>query len=298
MQKNIERKTAELYYELHVTVLLKNQKGGKVHMDEKLEKAAAQAKDKIAEQLDREQMKKTAQAVADKSKETFEKARNMAENIDTEEINKNVKEISTKTKEELNKHSKKEIAVGIIIVLVVLAVLSKLGWANVFTWLFLISLAYLIYDVVKKKPKKKAAIATIVFFVLTAVFASGDVGGKSELMDIYGMTPQEVEKQYGKADSVSEALSGGIECVYDGGDWSCTYHPAGYVFAIALSSGNNTLMGIAIGDTEEKVDKIMNEKGAVEGGYVLDDTGKSFLIEDCEVDCYFENNKVIHVFVL
>lgn len=262
-------------------------------MDEKLEKAAAQAKDKIAEQLDREQMKKTAQAVAGKSKETFEKARNMAENIDTEEINKNVKEISTKTKEELNKHSKKEIAVGVIIVLVVLAVLSKLGWGNIFAWLFWISVAYLIYDVVKKKPKKKAVIAAIVFFVLSGVFASGGVGGKSELMDIYGMTPQEVEKQYGKADSVSETPSGGIRCVYDGGDWSCTYNPAGYA-SVNLSSGNNTLMGIAIGDTEEKVDKIMNEKGAVED-VSYSDTGKGFFIGDCNVQCEFENNKVSFV---
>lgn len=60
-------------------------------MDERIEKAT----------------KELAGAVADKSKEAFEKAKNMAENIDTEEINKNVKEISRKTKKELEKHSKK-----------------------------------------------------------------------------------------------------------------------------------------------------------------------------------------------
>lgn len=60
-------------------------------MDERIEKAA----------------KELAGAVADKSKEAFEKAKNMAENIDTEEINKNVKEISEKTKKELEKQSKK-----------------------------------------------------------------------------------------------------------------------------------------------------------------------------------------------
>lgn len=59
-------------------------------MDERIEKAT----------------KELAGAVADKSKEAFEKAKNMAENIDAKEINKNVKEISKKTKKELEKHSK------------------------------------------------------------------------------------------------------------------------------------------------------------------------------------------------
>lgn len=256
-------------------------------MDEKLEKAAAQAKDKIAEQLDREQMKKTAQAVAGKSKETFEKARNMAENIDTEEINKNVKEISTKTKEELNKHSKKEIAVGVIIVLVVLAVLSKLGWANVFTWLFLISLAYLIYDVVKKKPKKKAVIATIVFFVLTAVFASGGVGGKNELMDIYTMTPEKIKKQYGEPESVRDLPDGTVEYNYDG--WSYAIHTSGY-YSLALDGGDNMLAGVSIGDSPQEVNNAMSKNNAVEDIYTSKDNVTVYLVGPYAVNVLFDDN--------
>lgn len=60
-------------------------------MDERLDKAT----------------KELMGTMADKSKEAFEKAKNMAENIDTEEINKHVKKIGKETKKEFKKHSKK-----------------------------------------------------------------------------------------------------------------------------------------------------------------------------------------------
>lgn len=255
-------------------------------LSEKAEKAVAQAKDKIAGQLDSEQMKKAAQSVADKSKETFEKARNMAENIDAEEINKNVKEIGAKTKEELNKRSKKEIAAGVIVAVVVLAVLTKLGWSNIFGWLFWISLAYLIYSIVKKKPKKKAVIAMIIFFVLTGVFADGGVGGKSDLFDVCNMTAQEIEKQYGAPEVSRNLPDGTLEYDYDG--WSCAIKFSGSN-SVLLSQGDNTLMGIAIGDSLQKVDEIMSKKNAVEDTYYSN--AKTFFVEPYTVFVMFDADK-------
>lgn len=105
-------------------------------MDEKLKKAAGElsektgkaallAKEKLSEQLDNEQMKKAARAVADKSKEALEKAKN----LNAEDI-KNVKEIGSKAKQELEKCSKKKNPMWIVVVLGVLAVVgifSRMG---------------------------------------------------------------------------------------------------------------------------------------------------------------------------
>lgn len=220
-------------------------------MDERLEKAT----------------KELADAVADKSKEAIGKAKNMAENIDAEEINKNVKEISKKTKKELEKHSKKEIAVGAAVIIVLFAILSKIGWANIFAGLLVVDIIFLIYDIVQKKKKRNSIIIMVVLLLLIGVFDRGQgissVAPKNDLIHVFGKTSGQIEKEYGKASNAS----------LDGEVYMFAYEGWAYFQNISLSTptiiglnfGNKTLGGISIGDTKDKVDKIMKKAG-LEGG--------------------------------
>lgn len=275
-------------------------------MDEKLKKAteelsnktgkaATRAKDKIAGQLDSEQIKKTAQAAADKSKETVEKVKNMAENIDAGEINKNVKEIGKKTKKELSKHSKKEIAIGIVILLILFAVLSRIGWGIAFEGLLFVSVGILIYDIVKKKKKKYAIVATLALALLTGYFNSNigiaHVVSEDDLIHVFGKTQQEITQKYGNAKGIETLDSEVCWIYYDYWAYSLRMD-LNRVITLLSTDRDKTLGGISVGDTRKKVDKIMKKAGLKETTAVsgADAIGYGTPNDDYHFDVIFDSS--------
>lgn len=84
---------------------------------------------------------------------------------------------------------KKKVIIGISVVIVAVCILGAIGWDRVFAFLFLVSLGILIYRAVKKKPKKHAVAAVIVFFVLTGIanIFSGNRGNSSLLVGTWAL---------------------------------------------------------------------------------------------------------------
>lgn len=85
------------------------------------------------------------------------------ESVSTKADDKNIPSTATSEKTK----SKKKIIIGVIITLFIIGMLSAIGFGKVFTVLMLISLGYLIYVCVKKKPKRNAIITFAILFVLT-----------------------------------------------------------------------------------------------------------------------------------
>lgn len=119
----------------------------------------------------------------------------------------------------------------------------------------------------KAKTKKKFSKKTIIIALAVMVFIGGLIsedGGTSggDLINMLGMTQSQVEKQYGKADSVeSNALSDNLyNAYYNEGFWYTASAKVG-VQTIFLNEGTRTLAGVSIGDDIEKVDAIMKEQG-------------------------------------
>lgn len=74
--------------------------------------------------------------------------------------------------------NRKNIIIGSVIVVMVLAVLVAIGLDKIFGALMFISFGVLVYKCIKKKPKKGAVIAFVAFLMLFAVF-SEDTGSVS-----------------------------------------------------------------------------------------------------------------------
>lgn len=99
------------------------------------------------------------------------------ENIPTKEtvVSNQVSEANSNIQTEpKNRKDKKDIIIAILAIAIILV---STGLSTTFAILTLVSLGVLIYNSVKKKPKRNAAIAFVVFFVLTGIlgnFSNGD----------------------------------------------------------------------------------------------------------------------------
>lgn len=96
---------------------------------------------------------------------------------------------------------KKKVVILAIIAVIVSCILGDLGFAEILASAFVISLGILIYRAVKKKPKKNAAIATAVFFVLVAVTGIFEEEGVPDnVLDYLGTEEKVVYQTYDKDD--------------------------------------------------------------------------------------------------
>lgn len=124
--------------------------------------------------------------------------------------------------------------------------------------LFFISVAVLIYDIVRKKKKKKAIIAVVIFLIL------GELASSLRISDmgyarILGMKKSEVEKKYGEP-----VESQGSSCCYSEGFHVFYADNKAVLVEIAtelvypgypVSEGK--IMGLRLGDDVESIDRIL-----------------------------------------
>lgn len=185
------------------------------------EKAASMAKDKISQQMEQENVKKAAEAAA-------KGARKASEGL-------------TAFMEEGKKGTDKKRTIILAVTAVIgSCILGALGFTEILALPFVISLGILIYRAVKKKPKKNAAIATAVFFVLVA--AAGifeDEGVPDNVLDYLGTKENVVYQTYDKDDFVGDSYK-----VYKG--------DTSVLPTIAIERGEVTSIDLLATETSEK----------------------------------------------
>ena len=164
-------------------------------------------------------------------------------------------------------NDKKKNIIKIIAILIVAIILVAIGLDTIFTILMLVSLGILIYKAVKKKPKKKAAIAFVVFFVLTGIVGmfEGDVDADNVLS--YLGTPQSsVFEDYNADNFYSEYNLLTNEGNAENGKPYVTLTSNGNVCTVILESGMKSSLnveGVYIGDNLADIESAMNKADAV-----------------------------------
>lgn len=200
-----------------------------------------------------------------------EKGSKLAEDIITDK--KRAKKDNTETKKERKGLNKKSILIWIAVLLTAVVIAGTIGFDIVFAFLALVSLTALIYKGVKKKPKKSAAIAFVVFLLLSGIAGSlsGSSGVPDNILDYIGTKESVVYQTYDKNDFYVEPIFG---------DWienqernrSGLPHiliSNGIVRSVVLESGMNAsfnVKGLHIGDNVSQVEASMKKLKAVKEG--------------------------------
>lgn len=162
---------------------------------------------------------------------------------------------------------KKKVVILAIIAVIVSCILGDLGFAEILASAFVISLGILIYRAVKKKPKKNAAIATAVFFVLVAVTGIFEEEGVPDnVLDYLGTEEKVVYQTYDKKDfqKTSERTVTNAK-TYTGDLPIVTIHD-GKVYTVMIDKNSKNsfhVNGLHVGDDLKRVEECMKELGAV-----------------------------------
>ena len=161
--------------------------------------------------------------------------------------------------------SKKKIIVGAIIIVLVLGILSAIGFGRVFTVLMMVSLVYLIYVCIKKKPKRNAIILFAILFILTGITNMGNTSSDSDdILSYLGTSQEQVFKDYDENLFYSEMNLLTNEDTYTNGKPYITLN-SGKVTNVTLTSGMNSklnVMRIYIGDSKKQVETNMKKNNA------------------------------------
>lgn len=232
---------------------------------EKTGKAADIAKDKIASQMESENVKNATQAAAKAAKESKEKFTKHGKSFAQD-----VRELKGGAKTEKNyKTAFKMVLLVCTVALIALFIHEMIGFDMVFEICALIALAVLIYMAVKKKPKKNAAVALIVFTVLSGIFGAMTGSGHvpDNVLDYMGTKDRAVYKTYDKSDFYDDGFGMGT-LENENNNHSGLPHISianGKVDSITLDSGMNTAFnvgGLRIGDNENQVGACMEKLNA------------------------------------
>lgn len=167
-------------------------------LSEKTEKAADMARDKITSQMENENVKNATQAAAKAAKESKEKITKHSKSFAQD-----VRELKDGAKTEKNyKTAFKMVLLMCAVALTALFIHEMIGFDMVFECCAFISLILLIYKAVKKKPKKNAGIAFVVFLALSGVFGLMTGSGRvpDNVLDYMGTKDRAVYKAYDKSD--------------------------------------------------------------------------------------------------
>jgi hypothetical protein len=163
------------------------------------------------------------------------------------------------------KVDKKKIAIGVAALIVVIAIISAIGLSKIFTALFVVSLGVLIYKCVKKKPKRNAIIAVVVFLVLAGVAEMFSGGSGDDLLAYLGTSQEKVFKEYEQANFYTQNGLLTNENKAETGKAYITLSN-GKVVDIVIQSGmysSYNVAGVHIGDDYSTIAKAMKKKKAV-----------------------------------
>lgn len=161
------------------------------------------------------------------------------------------------------KVDKKKIAIGVAALIVVIAIISAIGLSKIFTALFVVSLGVLIYKCVKKKPKRNAIIAVVVFLVLAGVAEMFSGGSGDDLLACLGTSQDEFYQNYDTSDFIPTITNGKITRVNLTSD----------------TNSSNSVAGVHIGDKFSSVEKTMKKKGAKYISANSSDSSSSYQLE-------------------
>lgn len=208
-----------------------------------------------------------------------EKGSKLAEDIITDK--KKTKKDNTETEKERKGLDKKSILIWIAVLLTAVVIAGTIGFDIVFAFLALVSLAALIYKGVKKKPKKSAAIAFVVFLLLSGIAGSlsGSSGVPDNVLDYIGTKESVVYQTYDKNDFYVE----GKTIKNDGTNRSGLPHiriKDGKVSSVGLESGMNAsfnVKGLHVGDNVSQVEATIKRLKAVKEGDDLFPNGNRIL---------------------
>ncbi len=240
-----------------------NLKKAAKELAEKTGKVADMAKDTIASQMENENVKNATQAAANAAKEgqkkMMEHGKNFAEDL------RQLKD--GKDTEKNWKTSFKALLLICVVSFIALFVQEYIGFDMIFECCAIISLALLIYRAVKKKPKKNASIAFVVFLALSGVFGLMTGSGKvpDNVLDYMGTKDRAVYKTYDKSDFHDDGF-GNLD--NEANNHSGLPHITLYnrkVGSVALESGMNASFnagGLSIGDNVNQVESCMAKLNA------------------------------------
>jgi len=176
-------------------------------------------------------------------------------------VSENIDE-QTKTVQDKGKNKKKSI-IKIAVILVVAIILISIGLDTIFTILMLVSLGFLIYNGIKKKPKRNAAIAFVIFFILTGITAMFETDSNTyDVLNYLGTPQSEVFEDYSADNfySVYNMLTN--EGKIEDGKPYVTMTSNGNVCEVILESGMNSslnVVGVHIGDSMVDMRNLMDE---------------------------------------
>lgn len=221
-----------------------------------------------------------------KSKEFAEQATKIAkENVQNiaEKGTKLAKDMSADTKFSNNKKTgnkkkakgqknmnKKSILVWLVFLFIAVAIIGTVGLDTTLALFAFASLIVLTYKVIKKKPKKNAVIAFVVFFLLSGIVGdlncSGGMG--DNILDYIGTKESTVYKTYDKDDFKSfQGLLTNEKTDTKGLPYiRLDDSNPRLVYSIILESGMNAsfnVNGLHIGDSVDQVEKCMKKLKAV-----------------------------------
>lgn len=166
----------------------------------------------------------------------------------------------------------------------------------------LISLAYLVYVCVKKKPKRNAIIVFTILFVLTGITNMGSTNSDSNNVLAYLGTPQsQVFKEYDESGFYSEMNLLTNEDTNTNGKPYVTLG-SGIVTNIILTSGMNSSLNVAdihIGDSSEQVETVMKKSSTAYDSNSIAGVLETYQLKydghSVQVIIKFENNTVSRI---
>lgn len=171
------------------------------------------------------------------------------------------KAIQTETKDKVKNITK------IVAIVVATVILIAIGLDTVFAILMLVSLGIIIYNTIKRKPKRNAVIAFAVFFVLTGIFGMFEEDTNADNILLYlGTSQSEVFEDYNADNFYSEYNLLTNEGTAEGGKPYVTLTSSGNVCTVILDSGMNSSLNVAgvyIGDSLADIESAMKKVNAV-----------------------------------
>ena len=229
--------------------------------------------------------------------------RNISENENLQRSKEYVKEMTQDIKKSMHKNNnstadnastsqqsakrKKIVIIGIVALIVIIAIISAIGLETIFSIATIVSLGYLIYTCVKKKPKKKAIIVFVVCILLTGI-ASEFLSGltSNDYADYLGYSEKQITKKFGEPKEIfgNEAWKFykymGITFVIDSNDG---------VSSISFSSGapsSANTQGLQLGDNVQKITNLSKKGWEITSRqyksqtiYLLSKSGKKYAIK-------------------
>jgi hypothetical protein len=193
------------------------------------------------------------------------------ENDESEKNNTSEESVASAKKDNLNHstNNTKSKMIRAAILIAVIAIVAAVGLNTIFTIFMLISLGVLIYNCVKKKPKRNAIIAFAVFLILTGITGGFESGVDDDVLSYLGTPQKKVFQDYDQSNFYNKQNVLTNNGMAENGMAGITLKN-GEVSAVELTSGTNAsyhVAGVHIGDDASAVEKAMKKKKAVCGTY-------------------------------